>query len=371
LLLVLIGISQSNSATVNRIVGLNADCGNACQPIPLSVTVLCQAPSSCSRVVAPDWTNEQRFYGTDGTNCRVSNDGGFTWSNCVSNPGITSAYLNYAVARNGAIIAADNDSGGSVLRVRRSTDGAVTWSTVFETGNVDSVATKISPNVKLRCSRYSDTCVYPFKDVSNNGRALVSTDNGATWTQVLIGTIVYGNGPFVLTSSPTSEIGMWFPNNSDGVSNFKPLLFTNGTWSLGSIIPTTTGGQCNWDYVINGNRRAICHVGSSGTTYEVRNEAGTVINTFTLPDVPSDNGQNLVGLAISVRPTGIWLLRGTAAGRTGLWVSNDSGASFVKIFETDTAGQGIGNQGSIYEGVNGCIYASWTAGSSSTIIRVC
>jgi hypothetical protein len=304
----------------------------------------------------------------------VSNDGGFTWSNCVSNPGITSAYLSYAVAKDGSVIAIGNDSGGTVLRVRRSTDGAVTWNTVFETSNIDAGSTTITPNIKLRCSRYSGTCVYPFRDTSTNTRALTSTDNGVTWTEILIGgvnSILYTNSPFVLTSSPTSEIGMWFPNSSDGVSNFKPLLFTNGTWSLGSIIPTTTGGQCNWDYVINGNRRAICHVGSSGTTYEVRDEAGTVINIFTLPDVPSDNGGNFIGLSISVRPTGIWLIRGTAAGRTGLWVSNDSGVSFMKIFETDAAGFGIGTQGSIYEGVNGCIYASWIASSSSTVIRVC
>jgi hypothetical protein len=373
LLLVLISISQSNSATVNRIVGLNADCGNACQPIPLSVTVLCQAPSFCSRVVAPDWTNEQRFYGTDGTNCRVSNDGGFTWSNCVSNPSATAIYLNYAVAKDGSIIAIANDQ--SMLRVKRSIDGTVTWSTVFETSITDGApGGLITPNVKLRCSRYSSMCVYPYRDSLGNTKALTSTDNGATWTETLIGgvnSIAYGNGPFVLTSSPTSEIGMWFPLASDGVNNYKAVLFTNGIWSLGSIVPTNSGGLCNWDYVINGNRRAICHAGVSGTTYEVRNEAGTVINTFTLPDVPSDNGQNAVGLSISVRPTGIWLLRGTAAGRTGLWVSNDSGASFVKIFETDTAGLGIGNQGSIYEGVNGCIYASWIVPGSSTIIRVC
>jgi hypothetical protein len=372
LLLVLIGISQSNSATVNRIVGLNADCGTACQPIPLSVTILCQSPSFCSRVVAPDWTNEQRFYGTDGTNCRVSNDGGFTWSNCVSNPSTTAIYQAYAVARDGSIIAMGDDQ--LVLRVKRSTDGAVTWSTVFETSNRDNAVSPISPNVKLRCSRYSDICVYPYADTNSIPRVLMSTNNGVTWTEISLGginAISYERGPFVLTSSPTSEIGMWFPIASDGFNNYKPLLFTNGIWSLGSIIPTTTGGLCNWDYVINGNRRAICHVGSSGITYEVRNEAGTVINTFTLPDVPSDNGANTIGLSISVRPTGIWLLRGTASGRTGLWVSNDSGVSFVKIFETDTAGFGIGNQGSIYEGVNGCIYASWVVPGSSTVIRVC
>lgn len=53
-------------------------------------------------------------------------------------------------------------------------------------------------------------------------------------------------------------------------------------------------------------------------------------------------------------------------------MSIDSGTSFTKIFVTDPAGLGIGNQGSIFKGVDGCAYASYvTAGAASTVLRIC
>lgn len=338
---------------------------------PLNTFILCQGGvPTCTRIMTPDWSNSQRWYGSNQSNCRISVNGARTWSNCPSNPSSTATYNHYAVTNKGTVLAAGNDSGGTVLRIRRSTDQATTWTTVYNAAPVDVAS--IYQNQRFHCAATISLCTFLFRDPGNNIISLTSTDDGQTWTvNASIGT---SNVTTAHTSfANTGAIGQWGVLSADGFSNFRAALWNGATWTLSPIWPSTGGGLCRWNFVLNGSRRSICHVGGTGTTYEQRDENGTVIpgSSFTLSNVPSDNGGNS-GLSISVRPSGIWMIRGTTAGRTGVWASLDGGASFNQIFETDTAGFGINQVGSIFEGLDGCIYASWLAGSSNeTVIKIC
>jgi hypothetical protein len=200
---------------------------------------------------------------------------------------------------------------------------------------------------------------------------LISTDDGATWTFATVGTNINGWMPTYLNSD--GGVGVASVSVGDGLSNYRGYTFNGSLWVRSLIVwPTTSGGVCNWAFVMDGNPRTICHNGSTGTSYTLRDKDGNVLTTFSLPDVPSDNGSSGVGQAISVRSNAIWLVRGTTAGKTGIWVSLDGAVSFTELFTTDPAGQGIGNQGSIYEGVDGCIYIAYiTSVSTSTVLKVC
>ena len=367
LVIVLLCAMQSQAIAVSKIYGANVN--GPAPVVPFNTVVLCQAPEFCTRTMAPDWSNENIFYGYNGTNCGKSVDGGDTWQNCPANPSAT-IYPYYAVTRNGTVLAAGNDAGGTVLRIRRSTDGAVSWATVYDALPVDTLYITVT-NGRFRCAQTADLCAYYGRDSAVQMFSLISTDDGLTWT--LTSGIGQNSFSYINTAwSNDGSIGIGAVSAGDGVSTIRTMEW-NGVAYLRNAtnFPTTVGGLCNFPFILNGARRVICHETGSGTTYTMRSEDGTVISTFNLSGVPSDSGGNQVGQSTSTAGA-IYLLRSTTIGQTGLWVSVDNAASFVQIFTTDPAGIGIGMQGSAFVGVNGCVYFSYlTSASTSTVLRVC
>lgn len=366
--------SQSESASVNKIFGAAAN--GPAPSVPLTPTILCQAPSLCARIVAPDWSdpNSEIFYGTDGSNCRKSIDGAVTWANCGANPSATATYLQYAVASNGAVVAAGNDGGGTTFRIRRSTDGAASWSTVYDSTPID-LRNGTIVNGRLKCAQDTATCVFiGGSTVGNQLWGLVSTNNGASWT--LTNPIsATGNVAGYLISVFANDGSLYYvsPSSGDGFSSNRSVTYDTANWVQNATLwPTTTGGVCNWAFLLAGVPKTICHETTLGTTYTMRDAQGATETTFTLPDVPSDGGGSQIGQSLSVTDQSIHLLRSDATGRTGLWVSVDSGVSFVKLFATDPAGLGISTQGTSFKGVDGCVYFAYlTAAAASTIFKVC
>lgn len=371
----LLAAVQSDGASVNKIFGAAAN--GPAPSVPLTPAILCQAPSLCARVIAPDWSDadSNRFYGWDGANCRVSTDGAQTWANCGSNASPTTNMAQLAVTRNGTVLFGANDNGGSVFRIRRSTDGANSFSTVYDSTPVDLLNAAIGPNMRFRCARDIDLCIFlGASSVGNQKWALVSTNDGLTW--VLTNPISLNaniSGWFSVVMANDGSLYYAAPSGVDGFSAFRSITFDTANWVESAIwTPTAAGGVCNWSFLLAGNRRTICHDTTLGTTYTMRSEIGTIVSTFSIPDVPSDNGVSSTGLALSVTDSSIHLVRSDTTGRTGLWVSADSGNSFIKLFATDPAGQGIGNQGSVFQGVDGCVYFSYiTTAFSSTVFKVC
>lgn len=355
-------------AAVRTIIGMTANCPG-CSPPPLTPLVLCQAPEFCTRVMAPDWADTDNWYGSDGTNCRKSTDGADTWANCGANPSATAVYNQYAVTMNGTVLAGGNDGGGTVFRIRRSTDGAASWSTVYDSTPIDLLGVV---NGRFRCAQTQNLCTFFGRDAANNVWSLTSTTDGATW--VLDTTISAANIAqfFATIFANDGSVGYAFGGIGDGFSNYRSINWTGVEWTAASTFftPTTTGGVCNFAIILNGAFRSICHDTTLGTTWTIRNANGGVeVASTTFPDVPAGQLAQ-TGLAISLVANSIYLLYPDATGRTGIWVSLDSGVSFTKLFATDPAGQGIGTQGSIYM-VNSCLYASYIASATSTVLRVC
>lgn len=360
LIIALFIFSSESHSSVSNIIGMAVS-----EP---GIQILCDEPSFCSRIITPDWTDQNRFYGSNGIECRISENKGRTWRNCPSNPS-TTAYFHYAVTRSGFVLAAANDNGGTEIRIRRSTDQARTWNTVYSSIPVDTGT--YSLNGRLRCSRTTDVCTLLYFNGSTPNE-LISNDQGATWALNpfgAIGTVIQQDSHLSFANNATGAI--YGPKSSNGFSDNRSLTWNGTNWVRSSIWPTTAGGQCNWTYIDNGLNRAICHVGSSGTTYEVRDQNGSILNTFSMPGVPSDNGST-EGLAISMFPGEVWMLRKDTAGSTGIWYSGNSGSSFIKKYTVNKSGSGIGTQGSIFQGLDNCFYASWVLPSlNSTVIRVC
>lgn len=116
-------------------------------------------------------------------------------------------------------------------------------------------------------------------------------------------------------------------------------------------------------------KRMICHDGSSGTIYTMRDENGIVAKTFSLPDSASDNGVPQVGLAYSLVSNWIAVLRNDTAVRAAIWISLDNGSTFTKLRQMSN-GMGTGG-GSIMKGLDNCMYFSLDTGPNGTVGRVC
>lgn len=352
------GMIELSSAAVSKIFGLAGECTGCIYPP--TFTILCQSPSVCTRQSAPDWTNANRFYGNDGSNCRVSSNGGLTWGNCASNPSATASYYHYAVAADGSVLAAGNDAGGTVLRIKRSTNNTVSWSTVYESTTEDSSA---SGHTRLKCTPIEAICVFAYKDVSNNAIGLTSTDDGLTWTEFAgAGTIVYEPNGLVLSTDGGSA--MMQPPSSDGFNSFRALIWNGSTWFRDLIWPTTVGGACYEQFILNGALRGICRVGAT-TNYTLRDSAGVVLTTFTYPEVFT--GAITAGLAYSSNTNQIVAAKINTAGNTNLYVSMDAGVSYVKAL---TVTGTMTNQADTYT-ANGCTYFSWGVGGSGLFGKAC
>jgi len=360
-------IGSVSAAQVRSIVGANVS--GPKPTLPLSPVVLCQAPEICTRVMSPDWSNTDIWYGSDGSSCRKSIDGADTWANCGAPPSATAVYNQYAVTRNGTVLAGGNDAGGTVFRIRRSTDGAASWSTVYNSTPIDLLVT--IANTKFRCAETQDLCTIFGRDAANNVWSLTSVDDGLSWA--LDTTISAANVTsfFSTIFENDGSIGYAFGGAADGFSNVRSINWTGVEWTQASTIftPSTAGGVCNFAFILAGQFRSICHVTTLGTTWAMHNANGTVLTSFTLPDVATGQSAQ-VGLGISMSATSVYLFYVDTTGRTGIWVSDDSGVSFVKLFTTDPPGAGIGTVGSIHA-VNGCVYASYIAGGASTVVRIC
>lgn len=109
----------------------------------------------------------------------------------------------------------------------------------------------------------------------------------------------------------------------------------------------------------------ICRVGATGTSYQLRNEAGVVQKTFTLSD--GFTGAITSGLAYSVVTNWLAMLKLDSGGNTGIWISLDSGTSFIKVY---SATGPIGSQSDVFS-ANGCMYFSYVNGGGSTVGKIC
>jgi hypothetical protein len=368
LLLILVFVSQSNSAVVNKIVGLNADCGNACQPIPLNVTVLCN-DVSCPLLTAPSFTDEQRFWGSSGSTCKTSINGGITWLNCPTQPFSSGGTEYYAGTADGAVIGVARLSFPNEISIKRSVDNGVTWNTVYEdaTNLLSGGSTS-----KVRCF-LDGYCFVVDRDVASfRFFVLESTDNGQTWSVAFTKNnndppgINNGDLRAVQIKNFIDHTVVASPSNS--YNNItRGMMKTNNVWNVTSLLGS--GAVTCWgSFVFNNTPYGMCY----DTQRRIVNlTTGLVEKSPTFdPPIYSGSGAEQGGMSYGYNSTTIYSLQQVVIGgftNTGVYVSKDSGSSFVKIFNVNT--NGLREADFWKHPINGCLY--WSGGFSIVFGRIC
>jgi hypothetical protein len=363
LLLILVFVSQSNSAVVNKIVGLNADCGNACQPIPLNVTVLC-FNAGCPLQTAPSFTDEQRFWGSVSGFCKTSINGGVTWLDCPTQP-FSDGTEQCAGTSDGAVIAVARLSNPNRTSIKRSVDNGVTWNTVYE----DTVLISGSNTSKVRCF-LDGYCFVVDRDVVDlHFFVLESVDNGQTWSMAFNGLPGISNGLLLavqikdfidhtVVASP--------PNTYNNIR--RGMMKTNNVWDVTPFLVGSGAVTCWGSFVFNNTPYGMCY----DTQRRIINlTTGLVEKSPTFdPPIYSGGGAENGGMSYGYNSTTIYSLQQvliSSSVHTGIYVSKDSGSSFVKIFNVFT--NGLREADFWKHPINGCLY--WSGGSTAVFGRIC
>jgi hypothetical protein len=363
-LLLLILTSVSYGATVNKIVGLNADCGNACQPIPLNVTVLCN--SNCPLRSAPSFTNEQRFWGSFGSGCRTSIDGGITWLDCPTQPFNSGGMEQYAGTADGAVIGVAALSSPARTSIKRSVDNGVTWNTVYE-DTANRLTSLNSGNSKVRCFLNEYCFIAGVDAVDNHYFVLESTNNGQTWSVAFTKSNNVGgfNGDLYAISIKDFRDHTVIASPSNSYSTT-----TRGIMKIGNVWNSTaflnSGSVTCWgSFIFNDTPYGMCY----DTQRRIINLITGLVEkspTFN-PDIfAAADG----GMSYGYNSTTIYSLQQVLVNsvvRTGIYVSKDSGSSFVKISHVDT--NGLREADFWKHPINGCLY--WSGGTSIVFGRIC
>lgn len=330
---------------------------------PVTAEILCQSPKFCPRIVAVDWSNTSVMYGTDPT-CRKSIDGGSTWVACTTQPSATNSNNNIAVAKNGAVIWGGNDALGTVYNIRRSTNGTVSWATVYSTATTDIAPTSTNSS-KIKCAQTSSVCLAWYISAGSVVQVLTSLDNGLTWTPGTNGTIA--STPLFFAMSTDGTIGIAAPAGPNG--SIQSIFYTGGTWQRSALNwATAAGGTCPSSYVVAGLMRTICTDTTLGTNITLRDEEGIVQNTFNLSNRQVGGNAILVANAANRTSNTVTMIGNNSAGVTSIWTSTDQGFTFVSEGELT---EQVSTPNDSFQ-LDGCIYFSYLAsGLNGRLTRIC
>lgn len=357
-LTIIVCILAVKADAVVRIVGASTECDTTnagCNPIPLTVTTLCTV--SCTRLSSPSFTDANRMWGTDTSNCRTSIDGGVTWTNCASNPDAASLY-NYESSPDGGVLAAGLTNGGTRCKIYKSTNNAVSWANVFDEAIVNCGG-PANGGTMMKCGT-NGVCALVFAS-AGTAETILSTDNGDSWARTALTAISYTPISLVFDGS----LGFSTPISSDGFSNFKAFNYSGG-WTLSTVWPSLT--RCWPSIILNSAGSSVCQTGGTGISYTVRGPTGTLLNTITLPGANPSANAGMIG--ISTGGNNLYLITSDDSARVSVWATANglTSASLVKIF-TGTAVAGMTNQADA-NFRNGCIYFS--AGTATPIFaKIC
>ena len=361
LLILSVTVDRSDGTALNTIIGAAAECpiiSVGCNPIPLTLTTLCSV--NCSVLTQPSFTDENRIWGGNGANCRTSTNGGVTFANCTTQPFSSGARESYAGAKDGSVIGTGN-VGGVNCTIKRSTDNAITWTTVYTDAGV-SCGGALTAQTEVKCLA-DESCTF----VHSNGSTLTvrrSTDNGQNWS------IVTTVGPFVVdvrSYTHTTDISI-VPGISAG---FRGGVATGATWLTTGLYPVGTSA-CLGSFVLGGVAYASCYQGP-GSVYAIRDgSTGAIISTPTIEGALASAGSG--GVTIGYGSNVVYLFASwvppSGNSPIGVWVSRDSGITFTFLGIGSALANSMGG-GDVWQSpINGCIYLS--AGiSNSQFIRIC
>jgi len=363
--LIALGV-KADAANPAKIVGLVGACDTTvagCIPIPLNPSFLCDGTGAildCPQYASPNFadTTGSQFYGlTNRVNpprCVKSINGGTGWGLCdagTASPftgALDNLGANFAVASDGSLIAA-GDQGTDNCIIRRSTNGGVSWTTVFTDSTTVNVSCGLgfgapTPNT-LRCASANPYCVMiSFISGSFDLLAYWSTNNGASWST---GT------PFNIVSAD-AQIGVAVASNGSSGSltryagnyNTAGRVFakTSGAdWTTDGLIPTPPGEadgnafRCVSGAMIFSGQSVLCGPGSALTTtyHFYTHGAGSTANAANvIPQNGLTNAQAPNFMAVGYSGTAAYIVgRNAATTQVVIWVTQDT---FSTMFQVGT-----------------------------------
>lgn len=355
-------VGVAHTATVSRIFGIAGECDRAfsgCLTIPTQGIVVCPATSgTCPLRIAGDYVVDTRMWGTrNAAPCRVSNDRGITWSNCPTMPEPTATSI--AGAGDGSVIVVGTTGGGTNCKIQRSTDGANSWTTVFDMSlhGIGGACSTGSQGSMLKCT-IDGQCVFLYD--ANAGsviRAITSTDFGASWTfggaSTPLGANIRSMAFDGIIESGIGGLGV----TSGGLRAF---LQAAASWNATAVWAGT--GLCWGSVIYNGSARGLCSTTSGTVVHTLRAGAtGLTDATLVLPGgyPTGDASVGINGMSIG---TNVMYIIGTVntlvSGQLqlGVWASRDNLASIVPLFSTNQPSGPLREGDVLYH--QGCIWFS-------------
>jgi hypothetical protein len=358
-----LAFSKSDGGVVSGVLGLNVDCGDACQLIPLNVLTCI---TGCPSIVGPSFTEANVLWGyNSGPLCMKSIDSGHTWSNCpdanfstLGKP-LTGNVGSITGAADGSVIAvvSDNTTPPDICTIVRSTNGGATWSIVFQSSPMQCTLTVGGSSVDsnhLACLGTGE-CVLVFNDSSvNRGRVIRSVDNGQTWSVVFNQSII-SDTPTTVAYNGSVGIACRFADSVLSPST-RGMKF-NGIWSDSGFL-STTGIFCgNGAFVFNNVPYiAGVRVGTPVDRVIVNGLTGNVVTPITLPGVFTDSTVSTVAAVYKDKAVYLGAPDATNGNRIGVWVSLSLSGPYTKVFTAPSAMTSVAGGGGFVHPVSNCVY---------------
>jgi hypothetical protein len=324
---VIMGIESITLAgTISGIVGANIDSTGVVR-FPTNFMILC-APGvdvNCPKTFHPSWVDSQRFWGEDGAggHCVTSLDGGVTWVLCATQP-FSGVALRVASSSDGSVLAAASVSGSCVIR--RSTDNAATWATVFTDSGVVCTPAVGAAQV-FYCSRSGGVCHFAHNTVNVNSKIYTTVDNGVTFVKT---TLTDTNYPSVVSMawddvSQDGTLGI-----AGGISQPVTTINPDGTgwvktakWPLGLNCGDSGAGRYS-DF----NHGLLCR-DVVNNNYRQLDSDGNIKKTFTPTGALVLSSASINGFewATSI----VYLVGCNTSGNQRFWITTDNFTSFIVI----------------------------------------
>lgn len=369
--------SSSHAIAIQALYGAQMACDPAiptCTPIPLTFSSLCT--SGCPLRAAPSLTDSTRFWGTgrpdavDFTSCRTSTNGGSVWADCTAQAFAPALSSVYAGAADGSVIAAGS-AAGPLCTIRRSTNNATSWSTVFTL----AINCDLNNNEGQWLFCLGDgRCEFIAPGISSGAgnRLYRSSDNGQNWT-----------AGETTTNTWISSLGGAAWDGSSGISkgpgaSSRSLVATADLWVNSAVWPAGPDALgCRGPVIYNSTPRVVCFE-PAVPAYRLYDSLGSVVATLTIPQARLliDEGSTVMGysstvLYLAATKTRVPLPCGGGLCSAGFYVSTDNLASFILLGEVTIPGVGDMRAGNAFR-ANGCVYFDVGIASAAMIFaKVC
>ena len=296
-----------------------AACSFTCTPQTSGTTSLLQAVSTVNNLVG--------WVGGAAATVRRTTDGGTTWTNGNSNPGVITGdiYSMYATDANNCLCT----TSPAATFIYRTTNGGANWTQVFtQAGGFIDAIVMTSP---LLGFAYGDP-------VSARWSLWRTTNGGASWDSTLMYVPQAGTEAGWNNGMKVVGTNIWF-----GTSNTRVYHSTNAglTWTFGA----TTGDANSYCLQFNSLTEGL----SGGALLSKTTNGGTSYSTITAPGTG-----NITGLS-GGSTTDYFYSRGN-----NIYMTTNSGTTFTTAFTGTQALWGVDCQT-----VTGCP-RGWAVGATGS-----